>query len=108
MGTINLNNGRSASLKLFGKDVKNICPKNFDLGQNNLKVYFLILTSLPKMLQVLLPLPLFLVSFFKGKDFLKNCTVTPKKLATLSRAPPHTADSLHTRITVFRGFQREY
>jgi len=75
------------------------------------------LTSLPKMLQVLLPLPLFFVSlfketswvsFFKGKDFLKNCTVTPKKLATLSRAPPHTADSLHTRITVFRGFQREY
>jgi len=60
-----LNNGRSASLKLFGKDVKNICPKNFDLGQNNLKVYFLILTSLPKMLQVLLPLPLFFVSLFK-------------------------------------------
>jgi len=38
----------------------------------------------------------------------ENCTVTPKKkLATLSRAPPHTADSLHTRITVFRGFQRQ-
>jgi len=52
-----------------------------------------------------------LVSFFSDTEpfFLKvreNCTVTPKASYSLSRA--HTADSLHTRITVFRGFQREY
>lgn len=53
-----------------------------------------------------------LVSFFSSDTepfFLKvreNCTVTPKASYSLSRA--HTADSLHTRITVFRGFQREH
>jgi hypothetical protein len=71
------------------------------------------------MLQALPPLPLFFVSLFKetswslfsdGTFFLKeNCTVTPKKLATLSLERRRIcADSLHTRITVFRGFQREY
>ena len=121
--TINLNNGRWASLRLFGKDVRSICPKNFN-GQNNLKVYFLILISLSKMLQVLQPMPLVLVSFFKEmskslffrrnlffkwKKVGENCTVTPKASYSLARAAAvMSPDSLHTRITVFRGFQREY
>jgi len=81
------------------------------LVKNNLKVYFLILTSSPKMLQKLPPLPLFLVSFFKEtsgslfqtkpfflmKKVRENCTVTPK--ASYSRERIQQIVSTHVLLS---------
>jgi len=59
----------------FWQECQKYLSKELSEGQNNLKVYFLILTPLPKMFQVLAPLPLFLVSLFPPRRlglFLKK------------------------------------
>jgi len=105
---MNLSNGRPAWVRPFGKDVRNICPKNLMVKQ--FKSIFSDFDILPKRLKQARSLPLVSVSspeetslspfFFRRNCFEKE---EPEKLYSKAATTP---DSLHsTRITVFRGFQ---
>ena len=106
---MNLSNGRPALVRPFGKDVRNICPKNLMVKQ--FKSIFSGFDILPKRLKQARSLPLVSVSFSRRDVpvslffFRRNCfeKEEPEKLYSKAATTP---DSLHsTRITVFRGFQ---
>jgi len=89
---MNLSNGRPAWVRPFGKDVRNICPKNLMVKQ--FKSIFSGFDILPKRLKQARSLPLVSVSFSRRdvpvslfffleetvlkKRSRKNCTVRPQ------------------------------